>query len=95
MSQFLKSISSELINYNITVNMIAPGRIKTSMTSDLSKKTSIENSIKNRIPLGRFGLPSEISGAVLFLASSYSNYMTGQSIIIDGGWLASGGNIPA
>ena len=95
MSQFLKSISSELVDYNITVNMVAPGRIKTSMTSDLSKRASIENSIKNRIPLGRFGVPSEISGAVLYLASDYSSYMTGQSITIDGGWLASGGNIPA
>jgi NAD(P)-dependent dehydrogenase (short-subunit alcohol dehydrogenase family) len=45
--------------------------------------------------MNRYGSVNEISGAVLFLVSNLSNYMTGQSIIIDGGWLSSGGNSPA
>lgn len=95
MSQFLMSLATELVDYNISVNMIAPGRIKTAMTSDLIMDEKLNKLIKNRIPMGRYGSPSDISGVALFLASSFSDYMTGQSIIIDGGWLASGGNIPA
>jgi len=94
MAQFLKSIAIELVKYNITVNTIAPGRIVTRMTNDLVRDHKMINSIKNRIPMGRFGNPSDLTGAALFLASKESGYMTGQSIIVDGGWLGSGGNLP-
>lgn len=95
MTQFLKSISIELADSNITVNMVSPGRIDTSMTSDLIINDELNKLIKSRIPMNRYGSVNEISGAVLFLVSNLSNYMTGQSIIIDGGWLSSGGNSPA
>ena len=94
MNQFLKSIAIELAKYNIIVNMIAPGRINTNMTNDLTSKTNLNESIIDRIPMGRYGNPSDLIGAALFLASKEAAYMTGQSIIIDGGWLASGGNLP-
>ena len=93
-SQFLKSVAVELAKYKITVNMIAPGRIETRMTADLVGDQKMNDSIKNRIPMDRFGIPSDLTGAASFLASKASSYMTGQSIIIDGGWLGSGGNLP-
>lgn len=92
MTQFLKTISIELSKYNITVNMIAPGRIQTKMTEDLIKNGILRGSSLNCIPMRRFGLPSDLIGAVLFLTSESANYITGQTIVIDGGWLASGGN---
>ncbi len=92
MAQFLKTLALELADYNINVNMIAPGRIKTKMTEDLLKDEKLRESNLRCIPLNRFGLPSDISGAVLFLASESANYITGQTIFIDGGWLASMGN---
>lgn len=90
MNQFLKTIAIELAGFGINVNMIAPGRIETNMTRDLIKAK--KKSTLDRIPLGRFGLPSDLTGAVIFLVSDSANYMVGQTIIIDGGWLASGGN---
>jgi NAD(P)-dependent dehydrogenase (short-subunit alcohol dehydrogenase family) len=92
MTQFLKSASIELARHNINVNMIAPGRIKTKMTEDLLKNKSLGDANLRCIPMGRFGLPSDIVGAALFLASESADYITGQTIFIDGGWLASGGN---
>lgn len=92
MSQFLKTISIELAKHNINVNMIAPGRVETKMTEDLIQDKKLRVANLRCVPMGRFGLPSDLIGAVLFLASEASNYMTGQTIVIDGGWLASGGN---
>ncbi len=92
MSQFLKTISIELAEYNINVNMIAPGRIKTKMTRDILKNKKISASNLRCIPAGRFGLPSDLVGGVLFLASDAADYITGQTIFIDGGWIASMGN---
>jgi NAD(P)-dependent dehydrogenase (short-subunit alcohol dehydrogenase family) len=92
MSQFLKTVSIELAEHNINVNMIVPGRIKTRMTEDLIQDKNLKEANLRCIPMGRFGLPSDLTGAVLFLTSEASNYITGQTIIIDGGWLASGGN---
>lgn len=92
MSQFLKAVSVELSKYDINVNMIAPGRIETTMTNDIIKDKNLRDAILRCIPMERFGLPSDLTGAVLYLASDASNYMTGQTIVIDGGWLASGGN---
>jgi len=92
MSQFLKTLSVELAPYNIAVNMIAPGRIQTVMTQDLLSDANTREANINCIPMGRLGVPSDITGAVLYLASDSSRYITGQTIVIDGGWLASGGN---
>ncbi len=92
MSQFLKTVAVELSNYNINVNMIAPGRIQTRMTMDIMQNKNVIDSNLSRIPMGRFGLPSDLTGAVLFLASDDVNYITGHTLVIDGGWLASGGN---
>lgn len=92
MQQFLKTLALELAAYNINVNMIAPGRIKTRMTKDILQDQELKDSTLRCIPMKRFGLPSDLIGAIFFLASDASNYMTGQTIVIDGGWLAGMGD---
>ena len=78
-----KSAAKELGSRNIQVNAIAPGYIETEMTDQL--KTETKTKFINKIPLNKFGLVSDISNLVLFLASNNSNYITGQTITIDGG----------
>jgi 3-oxoacyl-[acyl-carrier protein] reductase len=80
---FTKSVARELASRNITANAIAPGYIQTDMTSQL-KETTREELLKS-IPLGRLGTTEDISGVCLFLASPQASYITGQTIIIDGG----------
>jgi 3-oxoacyl-[acyl-carrier protein] reductase len=80
---FTKSLAKEVAKYNIRVNAVAPGFIQTEMLESLKeahKKKMIEN-----IPLGRFGEAQEVAKAVKFLLSEAANYITGQTIIIDGG----------
>ncbi len=92
MTQFLKTIAVELAPYGVCVNMIAPGRIETEMNKKLLSHPKVRAANLARIPAGRFGKPEDLLGGVLFLVSDAANYMTGQTLIVDGGWLASGGN---
>ncbi len=78
-----KSLAKELAGRNITVNAIAPGFIETEMT--LKLKDEMKNTIIEKIPLKRFGKPEDIAGLVQFLTSDYASYITGETIIIDGG----------
>ena len=80
---FTKSLAKELGSRNICVNAIAPGFIQTPMTKELPENIK-EQMLKN-IPLKRFGLPQEIANLVLFLSSDMADYITGQTITIDGG----------
>ena len=80
---FTKSMAKELAKRGINVNAIAPGFIETDMTSKLSDK--VKEEFAKNIPLMRAGKPEDIAKAVLFLASEYSDYITGQVINIDGG----------
>ncbi len=80
---FTKSLAKELASRAITVNAIAPGYITTDMTNKLNDQAR-ETLLKN-IPLGRLGQPSDVSGVCLFLASSDADYITGQTIVVDGG----------
>ncbi|MBL7873409.1 MAG: SDR family oxidoreductase [Cyclobacteriaceae bacterium] len=85
----MKSLSSELAMYNITVNNVMPGyteteRLKSLMETNPSFATAI-----NEIPLGRFGTTNEFAAAVAFLASERASYITGVSLPVDGGWIKS------
>lgn len=91
-----KSLAREYAKNNILVNTIGPGRIATDRVAELDQMAadrqglSIEDVIKtsqNLIPLGRYGQPEEFAKVVLFIASPANTYMTGQSLIIDGGML--------
>ena len=85
MIAFSKSVAKELARRNIRVNSIAPGFIKTQMTDKLPEQQLEE--IKQHIPLGRLGEPSDIADVVVFLASDASKYMTGQVLVVDGGMI--------
>jgi 3-oxoacyl-[acyl-carrier protein] reductase len=80
---FTKSMAKELSKRGINVNAVAPGFIETDMTSKLPEK--VKEEFANNIPLQRAGKPEDVAKAVLFLASEYSDYITGQVINIDGG----------
>ena len=80
---FTKSLAQELASRNVQVNCIAPGFISTGMTNVLTDQQ--KESILKRIPMGRAGQPEEIAHAALFLASNWSQYITGQVLIVDGG----------
>ena len=78
-----KSAAKELASRKITVNAIAPGFIETDMTKDLPDKVKEESIVK--IPLGYYGKPEDVAGAVTFLASENAGYITGQVLHVDGG----------
>lgn len=80
---FTKSIARELASRGIRVNAIAPGFIETDMTEVLNE--DIKNAMLKSIPLGTFGKPKDIANTVVFLASSKSDYITGQVINVNGG----------
>lgn len=80
---FTKSMAKELAPRGITVNAIAPGFISTDMTAVLSDQVKID--LAQKIPLGRLGDPDDIAKAVLFLVSGSANYITGQTLNVDGG----------
>lgn len=78
-----KSMARELAARNITVNCVAPGYILTDMTDGLPE--DIQDAIKKQIPLGVFGTPEDVAGAVAFLVSPESSYITGQVVHVNGG----------
>lgn len=80
---FTKSMAKELAPRGITVNAIAPGFISTDMTAVLSEQ--VKSDLADKIPLGRLGDPDDIANAVLFFVSGSANYITGQTLNIDGG----------
>ncbi len=77
------SLAREFAKRNICVNVVAPGFIETDMTKALSEEVS--QHFLNQIPMNRFGTTKDIANMVLFLASDYSNYITGQVFRVDGG----------
>jgi 3-oxoacyl-[acyl-carrier protein] reductase len=83
MISFTKSLARELGPFNIHVNAVAPGLIESEVVSKMPKE-KVEAIIKSS-SLGRIGKPEEVARAVLFLASEHSNYITGQTIVVDGG----------
>lgn len=80
--------ANELARHNIQVNAIAPGYMATDNTAPLRADASRSAEILGRIPAGRWGTPDDLKGAAVFLASAASDYVTGYTIAVDGGWLA-------
>ncbi|MBS3977871.1 MAG: glucose 1-dehydrogenase [Syntrophomonadaceae bacterium] len=72
----------------INVNAIGPGYFRTAMTEELFQREGWEQNALRRIPQGKTGSPSDLAGAAVYLASEASDYVTGQVIYVDGGWLA-------
>lgn len=85
MIAFTKSLAGELGKFNITVNSVAPGWIKTDMTADVFKNKLKENEIVKEIPLKKIGTVDDVAGSVLFLASDLANHITGSVINVNGG----------
>lgn len=83
-----EALALELAPYNIRVNAIAPGLIETPMIEPVKSDPKSMEGLLARVPMKRVGQPQEVSNLVLFLASDESSYMTGSTVIIDGGWLA-------
>lgn len=86
--QFTKALAVELAKYNIQVNAIAPGYFMTEMTKPFFDDPDHGSWIKERIPLGYVGTEDDLAGTAIFLASKASDYITGQTILVDGGWMA-------
>jgi NAD(P)-dependent dehydrogenase (short-subunit alcohol dehydrogenase family) len=78
-------MAKEWGQYNIRVNAIAPGIIKTRLSEALWRDPKVNEKSLGQIPLMRLGEPEEIAGAVVFLSSAAGNYVTGETIVIDGG----------
>ena len=83
----MKTLASELGEYNITVNNVMPGYTKTNRLLSLIESNPSFASAINEIPLKRFGNPEEFAAAVTFLASERASYITGTSLAVDGGWI--------
>lgn len=91
-NQLTKALAVEWAPFGIRVNAVGPGRLRTAMTESLFQDEAVRDSFLRAIPLGRAGVPDDLAGAVVFLASDASAYITGQSLYVDGGWLAAGGS---
>lgn len=79
----------ELAPRSIRVNCVAPGSVRTEMTAERYAEPGVLEARQSRIPLGRVAEPSDIAGPVAFLLSAEAAYVTGQSLIVDGGWAVS------
>ena len=83
-----RALALEWARHNIQVNALCPGFVLTSINEEAMKDEKIFNATLRKIPAGRLGQVSDMVGAVLFLASEASDYMTGQTLTVDGGWTA-------
>jgi 2-deoxy-D-gluconate 3-dehydrogenase len=83
-----KALANEWASRNVQVNAIAPGYFVTDNTHALRENATRVTQINARIPAGRWGEPTDLAGAVVFLASGASNYVNGHVLVVDGGWMA-------
>ena len=83
-----KVLALEWAPHNVNVNAIAPAFIETPLTEPMFRDQEFREYVLGNTPLGRVGQPEEVSGAVVFLASKASEYMTGHVMLVDGGWTA-------
>jgi 2-deoxy-D-gluconate 3-dehydrogenase len=86
-AQLTKALSNEWAGKGINVNAIAPGYMRTDNTKALQADETRNRQILERIPAGRWGEPSDLAGAAVFLASPASDYINGEVLVVDGGWM--------
>jgi 2-deoxy-D-gluconate 3-dehydrogenase len=87
-AQLTKALANEWAGRNVQVNAIAPGYFRTENTSALQTDELRNQQILERIPASRWGQPEDIAGAAVFLSSPASNYVNGEVLVVDGGWMA-------
>jgi len=84
-----KSLAAEWAEYGVRVNAIAPGYMRTALTDQvLAGQDGLRETWESLIPLGRMGVPEELRGTVVYLASAASSYVTGHALVVDGGYTA-------
>ena len=83
-----RTMATELAVHNVQVNGIGPGYFATDMNEALMADPAFDAFVKRRTPAGRWGQPEELAGTAVFLASPAANFVNGQIIYVDGGWLA-------
>ena len=88
LAQLTKALANEWAAHRINVNGIAPGYMATDNTAALRADATRSRQILERIPAGRWGEPSDVGGAAVFLSSPASDYISGHILVVDGGWLA-------
>ncbi|MBN9653249.1 SDR family oxidoreductase [Halobacillus sp. GSS1] len=86
--QLTKSLAVEWASQNINVNAVAPTFIETELTKQMLEEPSFREDVINRIPLGKLARPQDVTGAVIYLASNMADFITGETIKVDGGWTA-------
>lgn len=86
--QLTKVLALEWALHGVQVNALAPTYFETELTRSLFEDTERNSFITGRTPMGRWGQPHELAGAVIFLASRASDYVTGHTLVVDGGWTA-------
>ncbi len=82
-----KALANELAGAGVNVNAIAPGYMATELTSALQENAERNRQILERIPAGRWGIPADLAGAIVYLAAPASDYVHGHVLAVDGGWL--------
>jgi len=85
-AHLMRNVALELAAYNITVNAIAPGFFITNIGGGHAHNPETQRAVAKSVPMHRVGFPADMAGLALFLASPASAYLTGQQIVIDGGW---------
>ncbi len=83
-----RALANEWAGRGVQVNAIAPGYIATDNTAPLRADSVRDAEILSRIPTGRWGTPQDLGGAAVFLASAASDYVTGHTLVVDGGWMS-------
>ena len=87
-AQLTKALAVEWAPHRINVNAIGPGYFRTKLTEPLYNDPAFDKWVKGKTPMGRWGEPEDLAGLTVFLASPASDFITGQVIYADGGWLA-------
>jgi NAD(P)-dependent dehydrogenase (short-subunit alcohol dehydrogenase family) len=85
----MRNLSTEWASRGIRSNGIGPGYINTRLTEEIFKDEQRAAELLARIPMDRFGTPEDMVGAAIFLASDASSFITGQMVMVDGGWTTS------